>query len=132
MTTARVGMQLVDGIVYASLYDIIHMQQQMMGDQSVEISWDPIHQQMFVAMGRSAQYRAGTEYYSDNENFSYYEITADKHSASFRAPTRMLGDELMIPIYDFNGDYSVRNTWDSEWNEVTRTLTLEVYNPGGD
>lgn len=128
VTTQDVRMQLVDQVLYASLPDILAVQDELMHD-GIYTHWHPIWQQLFVdTEWNMSQYRAGAEHYG---YFSTYS-EVDSMGYVFRNLPRMLDGELMIPIYDFSFEYTIENRglWDGYWNESTRTLRLVVYNPG--
>lgn len=118
-------MQVVDDVLYASVYDILVVQNQMMGGK-ISMSWHPVWQQIFVTMEMTANYRAGVQNYYVGWRFT--EMDDSSHSGWFRYPTRMLDGEIMIPIYDFTFDYSeLRFQWDGYWDEAMQTMTLSVY-----
>lgn len=127
LTTRKVQMQLVDQVLYASLPDILTMQDRLMTG-SVTMQWHPIWQQLFVGMDWTSQYRAGTT------RFGYFSTFCEVGTVgeTFRTPVRMLDGQLMIPIYDFSFAYTNENRtrWDGHWDEESKTLTLYVYNPG--
>lgn len=128
ITTKKVRMQIVDNVLYASLYDIITVQKQIMGDQYCRMFWHPIWQQLFVSMDQLSLYRAGTDRYGYFSTYSELESLGD----TFPTPTRMLDGEIMIPIYDFNFVYPEHHKkWEGYWDAATNTLTLPVYNPSG-
>ena len=127
ITTNKVRMQLVDNTLYASIYDIVTVQDQIM-ESYVGMQWHPVWQQLFVNMAWQAHYRAGTDRYG---YFSVYS-ELDTIGETFRTPTRMLDGKIMIPIYDFTITYPEHHKkWDGYWNEETNTMTLHVYNPTG-
>ena len=125
ITTKKVRMQIVDDVLYASIYDILVVQNQMMGGK-ISMKWHPVWQQIFATMEMTANYRAGVQNYY--VGWSFTEMDDSSHSGWFRYPTRMLDGEIMIPIYDFTFDYpELRFQWDGYWDEATRTMTLSVH-----
>ncbi len=128
ITTENVRMQFVDDVLYASVRDILIVQDQLMhGD--VRMRWHPVWQQLFVLSDMLGMYRAGVPYHINST--TYYTEVTDRNT-SFSVPTRMLDGEIMIPIYNFNLVYpEYHQQWDGYWDAATNTLTLPVYNPSG-
>lgn len=126
-TTDKVHMQVVDNVLYASLYDILKVQEQLM-TKSMDLYWQPVWQQLFAEMELSNNYRAGVR--------SFYiwwrnpKLTDDFYTGHFRHPTRMMNGQIMVPIYDYSIDYSSvpRWVWEADWDAATKTMTLIVDN----
>lgn len=128
ITTENVRMQIVNDVLYASIRDILTVQDQLMHGE-VWMHWHPVWQQLFILTDTISMYRAGVPYHI-NSTIDYTEVT-DQNTA-FCTPTRMLDGEIMIPIYNFNLVYpEYHQQWDGYWNEKTNTITLPVYNPSG-
>ena len=130
VTTQDVRMQLVGQVLYASLPDILAVQDELMAG-GVYTHWHPIWQQLFVGTDwNRSEYRAGSKCYNPYASI-YSEVDSGSYYA-FRELPRMLDSELMIPIYDFSFEYTTENRelWDGYWDNSTRTVTLYVFNPG--
>lgn len=127
ITTKKVRMQRIDDVLYASIYDIITVQKQLMGDTYCRMFWHPIWQQLFVSMDQLTLYRAGTDRFGYFSTYSKLESLGD----TFSTPTRMLDGEIMIPIYVSATYPEYHHHWEGYWDAATNTLTIPVYNPSG-
>ena len=118
------SVQIVDGVVYASIRDLINRQDRMLSG-STSIHWDPIWQQLFVEIDRLSQYRPGTASYGYFD--SYQELLDSNADHHFCAPVRIRGGNIIIPIV--NPD-TPDDGWNGSWDKETNTITLPVFCPG--
>lgn len=127
--TDNIRLQLVDGRLYASIEDIFREASVLMYEKGYTETkpeygfssvWYPIQQSLMLTKNLDYGFQAG----------SVGCIHAGR-PAGLRAPARLLYGELMIPIYDFNVDYSKEQklVWDKSWDEATNTITIRVSYP---
>lgn len=127
--TDGIRLQLVDGTLYASIEDIFREASILMYEKGYTKTkpelgfssvWYPIQQSLMVTKNLDYGFQAG----------SVGCIHADR-PAGLRAPARLLYGEVMIPIYDFNVDYTKEQklVWDKSWDEATNTITIRVSYP---
>lgn len=122
-TTDKVRMQIVDDILYASIYDITTVQTQLMSDNYYGMFWHPIWQQLCISMEGDKFYRAGTNLYGRSS--TYGEIIS--FGQTFPTATRMLDGKIMIPIYDFNSEcFEDHGELKGYWDKETNTIALPV------
>ena len=133
--TDAIQLQVVDGVVYASVLDLYQVRAEMMRDNNepYDVFNDPDRQTPFWW---PVEQRIGYEnWLGQTDMWDVYQMGDAAYTMmgiseqDFCAPVRTLYGQAMIPIYDGNHPNSeAKLYWQSGWDAETQTLTVPLVN----
>lgn len=133
--TDAIQLQVVDGVVYASVLDLYQVRAEMMRDNNepYDVFNDPDRQTPFWW---PVEQRIGYEnWLGQTDMWDRYQMGDTAYTMmgiseqDFCAPVRTLYGQAMIPIYDGNHPNSeAKLYWQSGWDAETQTLTVPLVN----